>query len=109
MRLPPLPKDDRARSSTADTDVGTLEIGADAQRVRDRSRSPTRLIQDVRAEWMTLQERQEARQASFQERQEAIQSSLFQSMQGLARSLSTQQQQQQQLIDSLVAYGPLSG
>ena len=37
VQNPPLPKDDRARSSTVDAAVGALGLGADAQRVRDRS------------------------------------------------------------------------
>ena len=95
---PPFPKDDRARALTADAAVGASERGADAQSVRDRSRSPLRRSPDARAEWKALQERQDAMHAS-----------LIQSMQGLAHSLSTQQQQQQQHFEFLVAHGPLSG
>ena len=95
---PPLPKDVRARAPTADAAVGASERGADAQSVRDRSRSPFRRSPDARAEWKALQERQDAMHAS-----------LIQSMQGLAHSLSTQQQQQQQHFEFLVAHGPLSG
>ena len=64
MQRPPLPKDDRARSSTADAAVGASERGADAQSVRDRS--PLRHSHDVRAEWIVLQEHQEAIHASLQ-------------------------------------------
>ena len=100
VQNPPLPKDDRARSSTADAAVGALGLGADAQRVRDRS--PLRHPYDGRAEWMTLLQRQDARH-------EAMHSSFVQSMQGLAHSLSAQQQQQQQHFEFLVAQGSLPG
>ena len=103
MRRPPLPKVDHARSSTADASVGVSGRDADAQGVRDRS--PLRHHQDERAGWQVLQKRQEAMQA----RQEAIHISLIQSMQGLAHSLTTQQQLQQQHYDLQVAQGPLSG
>ena len=98
MQRPPLPKDDRARSSTADAAVGASERGADAHSVRDRSRSPFRRSPDARAEWKALQEHQDT-----------MHSSLIQSIQGLAQSLSTQQQQRQQHFEYLVAHGPLSG
>ena len=102
MQRPPPPKDDYARSSITDASVGASGRVADAEDVRDRS--PLR-HQDERAGWQMFQKRQEAMQA----RQEAIHISLIQSMQGLAHSLSTQQQLQQQHYDSQVAQGPLSG
>ena len=96
MQRPPLPKDAPPRSSTADTAVGDSERGADALSVKDRSRSPLSRSPDARAEWKALQERQDM-----------MHSSLIQSIQGLAQSLSTQQQQQH--FEYLGAHGPLSG